>query len=103
MLRSLRVPFRRLTLLNYQKPKRGPRSLFVSWSSFRNFFYCPSIVDLLWTSGTKRIAGKPVGNLKKILMFQREMSEEGSEPGALCRYDAVCHGDEHWGGIPGPG
>lgn len=77
MLRSLRVPFRRLTLLNYQKPKRGPRSLFVSWSSFRNFFYCPSIVDLLWTSGTKRIAGKPVGNLKKILMFQREMSEEG--------------------------
>ena len=60
-------------------------------------------MDLLWTSGTKRIAGKPVGNLKKILMFQREMSEEGSEPGALCRHDAVCHGDEHWGGVHGSG
>ena len=33
-----------------------------------------------------------MGNLKKNIDVQREMSEEGSEPGALRGYAAVCHG-----------
>ena len=49
--------------------------------------------------GDKKNCGKTCGKSEKILMFQREMSEEGSEPGALRGYAAVCHGHGHWGGF----
>ena len=51
----------------------------------------------------RRFRGNPVGNLweKPGVGPGKEgvPPEEGSEPGALRGYAAVCHGHGHWGGL----
>ena len=69
--------------------KRGPTRWFSgAWA--RKSVAPTCLWELQWQNRGK-ILGVPLAN-------QGLNPEEGSEPGALCRHDAVCHGDEHWGG-----
>ncbi|MBS6166955.1 MAG: hypothetical protein KIC79_12785, partial [Firmicutes bacterium] len=54
-----------------------------------------------------RQRGKTLGNLWEIVenffVKSTQTPEEGSEPGALCGCDAVCHGHGRRGGVLGSG
>ena len=77
-------------------------------------FVCPQrgdrcsqgVVRQRVVSGEKDVSfggGDAVGNLweflRKATVNQGEAAEEGSEPGALCGCDALCHGPGRRGGV----